>query len=436
MIVPSKKKTRVAAYVRVSSEKEAALNSIENQTLAYAELIARNPHWELVGIYEDIGISGTLECRPQFQRMLEDCRSGKIDLIITKSYTRFARNTVVLLNTLRELKELNVNVRFENDNIDSFSQNGELLISLLGAYAQAESFSASENQRWRIKKMFESGLLPCGKRLGYKLKAGRLIIIPEEAEIIKSIYSDYVSGMGYIAIAKKLTNQEIKNPKGDCWKKSYIRSILQNEKYAGWMLLNKSYRKDYISKIHIRNKGERNFYLVKNSHESIIDEELASIANLEKKRRAERFKPRRQRKRNHLFTSLITCEHCGRHYHRKIASSGKKYKKPVWVCGTMNVWGQEYCPSQQIPEKILEEKTARVLSVEKLNREVLKNIKEIRVPGRGRLIYIWKNGKEVEVSWQNPSRRDSWTEEMRETARQHTLARLGKTRRHNGKTNR
>ena len=160
---PKHRKKRVATYVRVSTEKEMALNSLENQAEFYTAQIKAAPDWEFAGIYEDRGISGTKEMRPAFQQMLADCRAGKIDLILTKAFTRFARNTVLLLSTLRELKELGIDVYFEKDNIHSLSENGEFLITLLAAYAQAESYSASENQKWRIKKAFEEGRTTLGK---------------------------------------------------------------------------------------------------------------------------------------------------------------------------------------------------------------------------------------------------------------------------------
>ena len=201
----SRKKLRVVAYVRVSAEKDTAIASLENQATTYVEQIKANPEWEFAGIYEDRGISGTKEMRPQFQRMLKDCRDGKIDLILTKSFTRFARNTVVLLETLRELKGLGIEVVFEKDNIRSLNESGELLITLLAAFAQAESQSSSENQKWRIRKSFEEGRLANGGRmLGYRLENDTLTVIPDEAEVVRQIFTDYLSGMGIRAIAKKL----------------------------------------------------------------------------------------------------------------------------------------------------------------------------------------------------------------------------------------
>ena len=198
------KSIRVAAYARVSSDKDAAFHSLEAQTEYYRDYVAAHPDWELVSIYSDNGISGTTTNRPEFQRMLQDCRDGKIDLVVTKSVTRFARNTVILLETIRELKRLGVDTYFEKEDMHGISPDGELLITLLAMYAEEEARSASENQKWRIRKKFEKGEPWGGKMLGYRLFDGQLTIVPEEAEIVRQIFSDYLSGMGCYRIAKKL----------------------------------------------------------------------------------------------------------------------------------------------------------------------------------------------------------------------------------------
>ena len=183
---------RVAAYARVSSDKDAAVHSLSSQISYYNEYISNHVGWEFVGVYADEGITGTKDNRPEFVRMLEDCRKGKIDLVITKSITRFARNTVVLLDTIRELKLLEIDVFFEKENMHSISKNGELMLTLLAMYAEEESRSASENQKWRIRKMFEEGRPNTGRMLGYYLKDGQLTIIPEEAEVVRMIFKDYL----------------------------------------------------------------------------------------------------------------------------------------------------------------------------------------------------------------------------------------------------
>lgn len=425
--VPRRGKLRVAAYVRVSSGKDAALDSLENQAETYAARISASPDWEFVGIYEDCGISGTQEARPEFQRLLSDCRAGKVDMILTKSFTRFARNTVVLLEALRELKKLNIEVVFEKDNIRSLSESGELLITLLAAFAQAESYSASENQRWRIKKMFEEGRPNTGRMMGYRLKDGVLVVVPEEAEIVKMIFADYLSGMGKNAIAKKLNRMHIVTLDGGPWHESSVRSILHNEKYTGGMLLQKTYSPSYLVHKRLVNHGERPLYEVENSHEAIISKEDYEAVKAEMQRRAEKAKPKRPKDKSaqYLFTGIITCGKCGKHYRRKTANAGSKYEKHIWICATFNVWGKSCCDSQQIPEKILIEKTKEVLGTDDLAVAISEMLKGIRVPGAGRLTYIFRDETQKEVVWQNPSRRESWTPEMRQRARDRAMNRKG-----------
>lgn len=423
--IPEHKKKRVAAYVRVSTEKEMALNSLENQAEIYTIQIKANPDWEFAGIYEDRGISGTKEMRPAFQQLLTDCRSGKVDLILTKSFTRFARNTVVLLSTLRELKTLGIDVYFEKDNIHSLSETGEFLITLLAAYAQAESYSASENQKWRIKKAFEEGRTTLGKMTGYRLKNGVLTVVPEEAEIVRQIFEDYLSGMGENAIAKKLIRMGIAPMRSQRpWNRSSIRCILTNEKYCGNMLLQKTYTENHISKKPVRNHGERTRYLVENSHEAIIPKAMFDAAQAERRKRREKMKADgRQWSRRYPFSGIIECGECGMHYRRRIVRSGTSYKQAVWICRTFDTYGKEFCHSKQLPEDILITKTAEVLGSDSLETAVPEMLSVIRVPEANHLVYVFRDGSRQDVFWKHHSRRESWTEEMRQKARELTLER-------------
>ena len=191
-IQPIRRK-RVAAYARVSTGKDAMLHSLSAQISYYNNYIGNRGDWELAGIYADEGITGTKESRPEFQRMLSDCREGKVDMIITKSVTRLARNTVTVLKTARELKELGVDIYFEKENIHTMSADGELMLALLASFAQEESWSASENMKWRIRKKFEQGYLANACMLGYRLKDGVLQVVPEEASVVRQIFSDFLS---------------------------------------------------------------------------------------------------------------------------------------------------------------------------------------------------------------------------------------------------
>ena len=197
-------KKRVAAYARVSSGKDAMLHSLSAQVSYYSTLIQSRGDWLYVGVYADEAKTGTKDTREDFQRLIEDCEAGKIDMVITKSISRFARNTVTLLQTVRAFKALGVDIFFEEQNIHTMSGDGELMMTILASYAQEESRSASENQKWRVRRNFEEGIPWNGRMLGYRLKDGRYEIVPEEAEIVRRIFRDYLSGLGYLAIAKQL----------------------------------------------------------------------------------------------------------------------------------------------------------------------------------------------------------------------------------------
>lgn len=422
---PKHRRKRVAAYVRVSTEKEMALNSLENQAEVYTAQIKANPDWEFAGIYEDRGISGTKEMRPAFQQLLADCRAGKVDLILTKAFTRFARNTVLLLSTLRELKDLGIDVYFEKDNIHSLSETGEFLITLLAAYAQAESYSASENQKWRIKKAFEEGRTTVGKMMGYRLKDGVLTVVPEEAEIVQQIFEDYLSGMGENAIARKLIRMGVAPMRSQKpWNRSSIRCILTNEKYCGNMLLQKTYSENYISKKPVRNHGERTRYLVENSHEAIIPKTMFDAVQAERRKRRKKMKADgRQWSRRYPFSGMIECGECGMHYRRRTVKSGTPYEQAVWICRTFDAYGKEFCHSRQIPEDILIAKTAKVLGRDDLETAVPTMLSTIRVAGANHLVYVFRDGSEQDIFWEYPSRKESWTEEKRQKARELALER-------------
>lgn len=423
---------RVAAYARVSSGKDAMLHSLSAQISYYNDYIGSRGDWELAGIYADEALTGTKEDRLEFQRMLADCRDGKIDMVITKSLTRFARNTVTLLATVRELKLLDVDVYFEKENIHTLSSDGELMLTLLASFAQEESRSASENQKWRIQKMFEEGRPNTGRMLGYRLVDGVLQIVPEEAEIVKMIFADFLSGMGRNAIMKKLNLMSIPAIHGERWGETVIHKILRNEKYTGDMLLQKTYRPDFISKKGRVNHGEVPQYYVENSHEPIIDKETFALVQLEIKRRAAPYFSE-PAVAFHLFTGLIHCGLCGRHFRRKIAGAGRKYAKPVWICSTLNTYGKSSCPAQQIPETILSAKTTEVLGCTDWDREfLLQHILEIQVPEHNHLIYVFRDGRTQEVIWQNPSRRESWTEKMKQKARETALNNAKRRRKDDG----
>lgn len=423
---------RVAAYARVSSGKDAMLHSLSAQISYYNSYIGSRGDWQLAGIYADEALTGTKADRPEFQRMLADCREGKIDMVITKSITRFARNTVTLLEAVRELKLLGVDVYFEKESIHTLSADGELMLTSLASFAQEESRSVSENQKWRIRRMFEQGRPNTGRMLGYRLVDGVLQIIPEEAAVVKMIFADYLAGMGKIAIAKKLDRLGVPPMRGNVWHKSTIMRILRNEKYTGDMLLQKTFNPDYMSKKSVENRGELPQYYVENSHEPIIDKETFRQVQQEMCRRAKAIGMVEKSSIVYSFTSLIRCGLCGKFYRRKIANAGSKYAKAVWICGTFNERGKSACPSRQIPEDILIEKTAVVLNKAEFDHDTLSAyLTEIVVSAPDQLTYVFKDDHTEVITWQNRSRRDSWTDEMKQAAREKTIENA-KRRRNNG----
>ena len=431
--IPAREKarqnTRVAAYARVSSDKDAAFQSLEAQTAYYKDYVAEHPDWELVGIYSDNGISGTLVERPEFQRLLEDCRVGKVDLVITKSVTRFARNTVILLKTVRELKELGIDCYFEKENMHSISPDGELLLTLLAMYAEEEARSASENQKWRIRKKFENGEPWVGNMLGYRLIDGKMVIVPKEAEIVRQIFTDYLSGKGSCTIAKNLILEGVEVENGNKWTEQSIRKILKNEKYTGNMVLQKTYRPDFRTKKSIDNRNKVRKFFVEDSHEAIIDQETFDLVQAEMCSRAVKNTKTAGRAR-HIFCGMIRCGNCGR-YFKYYRTNRKKYDQAIWACPNFYSLGKAICPSQKIPEEILLEKTREILGVTDLNREsIAERIKEIIVPAPYTLRFILVDGTVSEITWQHRSRKESWTPEMRQKAREKTLARHRKEEDH------
>ncbi len=236
------KLTRVAAYARVSSAKDAMHHSLSAQVSYYSSLIQRHPGWQYAGVFADEAKTGTKDSREGFQNMIAACRAGSVDAIITKSISRFARNTVTLLETVRELKGYGVDVFFEEQNIHTLSADGELMLSILASYAQEESLSASENQKWRIRKNFEEGKPWNGTMLGYRYHNGTLVIEPQEAEIVRRIFREYLSGKGVVTIANRLNADGIVTRYGNQWHKRSVTCVLQNYAYTGNLLLQTTFR--------------------------------------------------------------------------------------------------------------------------------------------------------------------------------------------------
>lgn len=418
--------TRVAAYARVSTGKDSALHSAAAQISYYNEYISNHPGWAFAGVYADTGISGTKASRPEFQRMLADCRAGKIDMVITKSITRFARNTVVLLETIRELRDLDIDVFFEKENMHSISQEGDLMLTLLATYAEEEARSASENQKWRIRKKFEQGECTFTIMFGYRYDKGRLIIIDEEAEIVQEMFNDYLAGMSQAAIAKKLNEQGLKTAYGYDWTVRRIGAVLTNEKYTGDMLLQKTYVEDFRTKKQIPNRGEYTQYYVEKSHQPIVSKEIFEAVQKEMKRRQSLVNSGKRSKEGNPFTSLVVCGKCQNRYGRKNNNQGSKYEHKVWVCRTYNRKGKAYCDAKMIPEAVLINKTLEVLEMDSFSKIDPHDYFDSITVYPDRLDFRLRGGAIKSVKWELPSRRNSWTPEMREKARRRTLERRRK----------
>lgn len=248
-------KKKVCAYARVSTNNDNQGESLENQIQYYENLILNNPDYEFAGVFTDKGITGATKNRPEFQRMLELARNGKIDLIITKSISRFARNTALMLQTVRELKSLGVEVRFEKENIDTLSGDGEFMLTVLSSFAEEESRNVSDNLKWRARKKFERGelIINVTRLLGYdKDEYGNLVINPQEAEMVKRIFKEYLNGKGSFVIAKELNKEGIPTITKGKWKDGTVLDILKNEKYKGDAILQKYYTPDYFKKVSVQ----------------------------------------------------------------------------------------------------------------------------------------------------------------------------------------
>ena len=350
-----KRHLRVAAYCRVSTDSEEQLSSYENQLAYYTEKIMKEPGWTMAGVFADEGITGTSTCkRKAFLRMIRQCRQGKIDMILAKSVSRFARNTVDTLNFTRELRGLGIPVIFEEQNINSIYPESEFLITLHGAFAQAESESTSSRVRWGKRQSMKSGraIMQYKWLLGYeKGPDGKPVIVPEQAEIVRFIYDRYLAGDTLQGIKETLEAQRHLTAAGNTtWTTVNIRSILTNEKYCGDVLLQKTFIQDCISKKVIPNTGQLPKYLIQNHHEGIISRETFDAVQLEMARR--RTQSGRTKKSaptgrgkysgKYVLSNLLFCGECGTAYRRCVWTQ-HGVKRPVWRCVSRLDYGKKFC---------------------------------------------------------------------------------------------
>ena len=350
-----KRQLRVAAYCRVSTDEEEQLTSYEAQKNYYTDYIMKNSNWTMAGIFADEGITGTsARKRPEFLRMIKLCKNKKIDIVLTKSISRFARNTVDCLNYIRALKELGIAVIFEKENINTLQSDSEILITLMGAFAQAESESISANVRWGKRQAMREGkaTIQYQKLYAYRRgEDGRPEIIPEQAEVVKHIYNQFLMGASLRMIKTKLEADGIPNVAGDtAWTLSSIRSILSNEKYCGDVLLQKTYISDCISRKVIKNTGQLPMYLVQNHHEGIVSREIFDAVQVELARRNAGKSPSKKHAptgkasyaSKYALSERLVCGECGTLYRRCTWSKNGK-KRVVWRCVSRLDYGTKYC---------------------------------------------------------------------------------------------
>jgi site-specific DNA recombinase len=342
---------RVVAYCRISTELEEQAESFDLQERYYTRLITNTPGWRFAGIYSDRGISGTARSqRIGFQRMLRHCKEGKIDKIFCKSISRLARNTGDLLDTVRQLKEINVSVFFEKEGIDTLSEQSEFLLSTLAAIAQEESRSISENMAWSFKKRFQQGIPVFKRIMGYdvcgKGDEKTININEEEAAIVREIYQLALDGLGYKAIARKMMQKGYKTFEGkDEWSTDRVKGILKNERYTGDVLCQKTYTSDYLTHETIRNNGDQQQYLIENNHPAIISHEtFEEVQKFFLKSKRGDLK----QKATYPFSSRIVCGECGANYHRYIS-----WPNARWGC-SRSIKSHKLCDTENVPDADIE----------------------------------------------------------------------------------
>lgn len=355
----------MAAYCRVSTDQLEQLSSYEAQVRFYTDYINNHPDYDMAGIYADEGISGTnTKKRDQFNKMIEDCKVGKIDTIITKSISRFARNTLDCLNYVRMLKDLGIGVIFEKENINSLDSKGEVLLTILSSLAQDESRSISENCTWGLRRRYEQGrvIVNHTKFLGYdKDEEGNLVINEKQAKIVRRIYSEFLNGKGTKRIAKELEDEGVQGWSGKSkWHNSTIYKMLINEKYKGDALLQKTFTLDFLSKKRAVNNGQIQKYYVEESHPPIIDKDTWEAVQLEFERRRAFIEKYNIGKLDYAntgnpFSGRVICGCCGSPFGRKVwNSTDERLRRIIWRCNKKYaVKGKKLCDNGHIYDDVL-----------------------------------------------------------------------------------
>lgn len=365
-----KPKLKVAAYCRVSTDSDEQATSYEAQVEHYTDYIQKNPEWAFAGIYADDGISGTnTKKREEFNRMIEDCMDGKIDMIVTKSISRFARNTLDCLQYIRQLKDKNIPVYFEKESINTMDAKGEVLLTIMASLAQQESQSLSQNVKLGIQYRYQQGQVQVNHNrfMGYTKDAdGHLVIEPAEAEVVKRIYREYLEGESFLQIGRGLERDGILTGAGKVrWRPESVKKILTNEKYIGDALLQKTYTVDFLTKKRVKNNGIVPQYYVENSHPAIIPRELYMQVQEEIMRRANILGGGEKKKRvyssRYAMSSLVICGHCGDIF-RRIKWNNRGCKSIVWRCVSRVVKGGPDCDARTVKEELLQEVVVKAVN--------------------------------------------------------------------------
>lgn len=374
-------KKRTVAYVRVSTASKAQLHSYEFQERYWQDKFTGDPDNELIGIYADRGISGrSVYKRPQFLVMMQDARDGKFDVIHTKSVSRFARNTVQLLEAIRELRDLGIEVVFEKEQISTLQPTSEIFLTIAATVAENDLKVDSERQRWSIQHRCENGWISIGNGLyGFRMTDdNNLEIIPEEAVIVRRIFDMYLSGAGCTAIAKTLNAEGIRNSRGNQWSTNGILDLISNEKYMGDVLMGKNV---YIERRKLNNMNGRygKRYYMEDTHEGIVSKETYQAAQLLRKER-ENPKLVGRQQAHYPFTGIIECGQCGSHYRHKVNNGSNKWRADIWYCGTALKHGTAECDCGNIKDTVLREKFVEAYNqfvTERLEGETITTLQRI-----------------------------------------------------------
>lgn len=394
---------RAAGYARVSVDEWYTRTSAETQEGFLKKKISTTPGWVDCGVFSDIGYSGTNTDRPGFTALMEKCEEGKVDLIITKSISRFCRNTVDLLITIRHLKEIGVEVIFDENGISTFSSAGELMITLLASQAEEESRSISENVLWAFSKMFERGEGIPSQMMGYRWDGKEYRIVEKEAETVRRIFSMYLDGYGRKAIASALNAEGVTGIRGKPLNEHTVLMILQQEKYTGDSMLQKKFTENNITHRQIRNRGEKTRYFVEDTHPPIIGRDVFEAAQREIERRSTldplSINPT---VRTSVFTSKIICSECGRTFRRKTDKREKYPDYSRWMCGERFDRKRGGCHSKVIPEWVLYEKAAEIIGRKDFTEEEFSSTIARIIAGKDHeAVFELTDGSSRTVTWKN-----------------------------------